>query len=123
MEVKLFVAAKAFVIHDNKVLILRESIKYNDGTQIGKYGEVGGRITPGEFFNDSLLREVREETGLNVQLGKPFHVDEWRPVKNNEQWHIIATFFECFADSDNITLSEDHDKFEWIDPKEYKIII
>jgi len=68
----------------------------------------------------SLLREIKEETGLNVRLGKPFHVDEWRPVKNNEQWHIVATFFECFSDSDNVILSEDHDKYEWIDPKSYK---
>ncbi len=28
--------------------------------------------------------------------------------------------FECFADTDEIKLSEDHDNFLWIDPKEYK---
>ena len=120
MEIKLFAATKAFIVHDGKILILRESNKYQDGTNVGKFVIVGGRINPGERFDESLLREIKEETGLNVRLGKPFHVDEWRPVKNNEQWHIVATFFECFSDSDNVILSEDHDKYEWIDPKSYK---
>ena len=120
MEVKLFVAAKAFVVHKDKVLILRESIKYNDGTQIGKYGEVGGRINPGEFFNDSLLREVKEETGLVVTIGKPFYVGEWRRTVRGENWQIIGVFIECFSEYDNVILSDDHDHYLWIDPKDYK---
>ncbi|MBU0660657.1 hypothetical protein KKG22_00590 [Patescibacteria group bacterium] len=33
--------------------------------------------------------------------------------------HIVGTFFECIADSDKVTLSNDHDKYIWIDPKDY----
>ena len=119
-NVKLFVAAKAFVIHNNKVLILRESNKYSDGTQFGKYGEVGGRIAPGEYFNESLIREIKEETGLNVGIGKPFYVGEWRRNVRGENWQIIGIFLECFSDSSDVKLSEDHDHYLWIDPKEYK---
>jgi|SRR3989344_2254423 len=120
MEIKLFAATKAFIVYNDKVLIIRESSKYSDGTQVGKFSIPGGRINPGERFDEALLREIKEETGLDITIGKPFHVDEWRVMKNNEQWQIIATFFECFVDSDNVILSEDHDKYEWINPKEYK---
>ncbi len=120
MEPKLFVATKAFIVHNGKVLILRESTKYQSGANIGKFDVVGGRVEPGQRFDESLLREIKEETGLNVRIGKPFFVNEWRPVVKGEQWQIVGTFFECIADSDNVKLSADHDEHKWIDPKEYK---
>jgi len=32
----------------------------------------------------------------------------------------VGIFFECFANSDKIVLSEEYDDFLWIDPKDYK---
>ncbi|HLC88771.1 MAG TPA: NUDIX domain-containing protein [Candidatus Nanoarchaeia archaeon] len=120
MEIKLFAATKAFIIHDGKVLLLRESAKYADGANAGKFDVVGGRVKPGQRFDQSLIREIREETGLEVKVGRPFFVNEWRPTVRGEQWQIIGTFFECFADSDKVVLSEDHEEYAWIDPKEYQ---
>jgi hypothetical protein len=45
---KLFVAMKALIVFNNKILILRESNKYSDGSNAGKYDVVGGRIIPGQ---------------------------------------------------------------------------
>ncbi|MBI2499825.1 NUDIX domain-containing protein [Candidatus Woesearchaeota archaeon] len=120
METKLFVATKAFIYFNGKILLLRESDKYKDGSNHGKYDVVGGRIKPGQNFKESLLREIKEETGLNVKIGKPFFVNEWRPIVNNEQWHIVGVYFECVSNSNSIKLSEDHDHFLWINPNEYK---
>jgi len=120
MDVKLFVATKAFIFHKGKVLILRESSKYEDGSNSAKFDAVGGRIEHGQNFKESLLREVKEETGLKVEIGKPFFVNEWRPVVRGEQWQIVGIFFECTSDLEKVILSEDHDKFEWIDPKKYR---
>ncbi len=120
MEPKLFVATKAFIVYNRNVLILRESTQYVDGTNAGRWDVAGGRVKPGERFDHCLLREIREETGLCAKLGRPFSVSEWRPVVKGEQWQIVATFFECFSDSGEVTLSEDHDRFLWIDPRDYK---
>lgn len=117
---KLFVATKAFVNFKGKILILRESDKYEDGSNAAKYDVTGGRIEPGQRFDESLLREIKEETGLDAKIGKPFFVNEWRPQVRGEQWQIVGTFFECFVDSDKVILSKDHDEALWIDPKEYK---
>ncbi len=120
MQPRLFVAMKAFVVHDGKVLVLRESTKYADGTNAAKYDIVGGRVQPGQAFDESLRREIREETGLEVTMGRPFYVGEWRPVIKGEPTQIIATFFECQADTSAVRLSDDHDDYQWIDPKDYK---
>jgi len=117
---KIFVATKAFIKHDGKILLLKESSKYEDGTNEGKFDVVGGRVEAGERFDTSLLREIKEETGLSVRIGKVFFVDEWRPKVRDEEWQIVGIYFECFSDSDSVQLSKDHSEHIWIDPKEYK---
>lgn len=119
-EVKLFTATKSFIVHSGRVLILRESSEYEDGSNAAKYDVPGGRVKPGQRFDESLLREIKEETKLDAQIKKPFFVNEWRPVVRGEQWQIVGTFFICGVDSDEVTLSEDHDDFQWIDPKKYQ---
>ncbi len=119
MEPKLFVATKAFITYQGKILVLQESNKYADGTNASKYDVVGGRIQPGERFDDALRREVLEETGLAITIGKPFFVNEWRPTVKDEPWQIVGIFFECTAEADHVTLSTDHSAYAWIDPKEY----
>ncbi len=120
MEPKLFIAIKALVVYNGKVLIVRESPKNPVGTNPNKYDVVGGRLEPGERFDECLLREIREETGLTASIKAPFVVNEWRPVVHGEPWQIVGVFFECVAESDNVHLSADHDDYKWIDPKDYK---
>ncbi len=120
MNIKLFFATKAFVSHRGKILILKESSRYADGSNIGKFDVAGGRIKPGENWRDVLLREVKEETGLDVEIGRPFAVDEWRPIVRSEKWQVVAVFFECFSKTGKVILSQDHDKYLWIKPADYK---
>ena len=119
MEPRLFIATKALVIHNKKVLLLRESGQYEDGTNAGRYDVPGGRLKPGEKFDETLLREVHEETGLRIKIIRPVAVNEWRPEVKGEKWQIVGVFFECSTDSDKVSLSSDHDSYLWINPKEY----
>ena len=113
------VAMKAFVIYNGKVLLLRESLKY-ESPNTGKWDVPGGRVKPGERFDQGLIREIKEETGLEIKLDKPFSVREWRPAIREVEHQIIGTFIECFADSDEVILSRDHDRYEWINPEDHK---
>lgn len=117
---KQFIATKAFIQHQGKILILKESTKYKDGTNHGRYDVVGGRVEKGERFDESLLREIKEETGLKVIIKDPFFVSEWRPKPNGESWQVVGIFFKCEAKSENVKLSQDHESYEWINPEEYK---
>lgn len=120
MTPKLFIATKAIINHNGKVLIIRESGAYKDGTNSQRYDFPGGRLKPGEHFCEALKREVFEETGLKIKVGQPIMVNEWRPVVKGKQWQIIGIFFECRALSYKISTSSDHDAYEWIKPVEYK---
>ncbi len=119
MKPKLFIATKAFIRNRDRILLVRESSRYADGTNAGRYDVPGGRLIPGQNFEESLLREVREETGLEARVEKPFFVNEWRPVVRGEPWQIVGVFFMCGSDTDTVRLSRDHDAFLWIDPREY----
>lgn len=110
------VACKALIIHDDKILILREAPAYKEGTNIGKFQLPGGRVEAGEPFLSGLKREILEETGLIVSVGQPFFVGEWFPVIRGVQNQIIAIFFVCNAETSYVRLSEEHDQFMWIDP-------
>ncbi|SRR3989304_2257411 len=120
MKAILQTAVKALVFRGKKTLILRESPQYREGTNQGRYDVPGGRIKPGQRYYKSLLREINEETGLSVKIGRPFHVDEWKPKVAGRDLNILGIFFECFADSDKVRLSKDHDNYLWINPIEYK---
>ncbi len=76
----------------------------------------GGRIEPGEKFEEALRREVKEETGLEIEIGEPIYVGEWRPVIRGAPNQIIGVFFICKPTTDKITLSTEHDEFKWVEP-------
>jgi 8-oxo-dGTP diphosphatase len=117
---KLFVATKALIENEEgKILILKESSNYEDGSNSDKWDVVGGRIEKGQNFKESLLREIREEAGIEVEIKEPFFVDEWRPKVKEENWQIIGIYFKCTTKSNNIKLSDDHSEFKWINSKEF----
>ncbi len=50
----------------------------------------GGKIDPDEDPRDALVRELREELGIEVEVGAPIEVTSWRyPEKR-----VLLLFFE-----------------------------
>ena len=81
----------------------------------------GGRLNVGEAFTDGLKREVNEETGLDIKIGKPIYVGEWRPIIKDVPHQIIAIFFICKPSTSKVQLSEEHDDYQWITPNEISV--
>jgi|SRR3989344_5181619 len=120
-SVVLRVAAKAVIINrEGRILLVREASTYKEGTGAGRYHMPGGRLDLGESFEHGLHREIKEETGLEVKPLFPIYVGEWRPVIRGRPHQIIAIFTVCKAKTTRIKLSDEHDGYEWILPKEAK---
>ncbi|MGE5309692.1 MAG: NUDIX domain-containing protein [Sphaerimonospora mesophila] len=112
--INLRVAAKAVIVQDGKVLLLREASTYEEGTNLGKWGVPGGRIEASESFFDGLRREVDEETGLEIEAGMPIHIGEWWPMIHDVKNHIVALFVRCTPLTNDVRLSDEHDAFAWV---------
>jgi len=113
---KLFVGAKGIVHHQGKVLLVRESKVYQDGSKAGKWDFVGGRINSDEKVRDGLIREIKEESGLDVVSGQLVGVFDGFPEIHEETCHVVRIYFICESKSSQVTLSADHDAYDWVDP-------
>jgi 8-oxo-dGTP diphosphatase len=109
------VAMKAIIAApDGSILVLREAADNSGRTHPGKYEVPGGRLEAGETPQEALRREVSEESGLKVTIGKPVAIGEWRPVLKGKTHQIIGMFLQCTTDTKTVRLSDEHDDFQWI---------
>lgn len=113
---QLFVGTKGVVHHEGKVLVLRESSQYLDGSGVGKWDMPGGRINSEEAVRDGLVREIKEESGLDVEPGEILGIFDGYPVIRGEKCHVVRVYFACASKTKEVMLSQDHDAFDWIEP-------
>ncbi len=64
-RLKLKIAVYIILIKDGKILLGR---RFNTGWQDGNYGLPSGHLEPEESMMEALLRETREETGIQLKL-------------------------------------------------------
>lgn len=106
------IAAKAYVFKDDRLLILRKPEKDRLG---GSFPETaidfpGGKLEPGESWQEGLLREVAEEVQLAIAVGSPFNA--WSRMGKQRQ--ILGVDFLAEWVSGEVTLSEEHDSYQWL---------
>lgn len=59
----------AIIERDGKYLMVQEAENHVDNCK-GKWGAPGGHVDPGETIIEGAIREVKEETGCDVELTK-----------------------------------------------------
>lgn len=105
------VATKAIIFNTKleKYLVLKKSDL--EDINPNTFDIPGGRIRFGEKLEEAVTREAKEETGLDVEVGKVFNV--WTFVKQGEEFQLIGIDFFCVTDEEEVKLSEEHSGFEW----------
>lgn len=70
----------------------------------------GGGVEPHESATEGVIREVREETGLDVGAGRLIG------VYSKPQKHEIVLVFECHVKGGTIISTDEADHHEWFAP-------
>lgn len=110
---KICPAVKAVIKNNGKILVLRKRRKKIFPSDIDL---PGGRINFGEHdAKNALLREVKEETGLDVEIMQPLDI---ATIVRIASLQIVATMFLCRAESADVKLSKEHRSYEWLPANE-----
>ena len=104
--------AKIIIFNKNKILILKRSSKAKNNPQIWEIP--GGKVDKNENFQQGAIREVREETALDIKIiGELYHENAFR----RERFIFYAT-----TNQENIILYHEHKDYDWILPENLETI-
>ena len=94
---------------EGKMLLVR-SHKFHD-----KYVVPGGHIEVGEKMADAVVREAKEETGLDVY--DPQFIFHQEFIQDESFWkkmHFIFFDFACKTDSTDVALNDEAQAYVWV---------
>lgn len=105
----------ALVVNSKGEVLLARSKKWN-----GKYTVPGGHIELGERAEDAIKREVKEETGLDVEVVKLLLVQQAiYPKFYHRHEHFLFMDYLCAAKDTIIKLDgRELQEYVWIRPQE-----
>jgi ADP-ribose pyrophosphatase YjhB (NUDIX family) len=107
-----------YVVRDGKVLLVRRGNEPGKG----KWSLPGGRIRFGERSEEAALREMREETGLEVRLKRVVDVVDvfWRSERGELLEHFVIVDFEAEVIGGELRPADDALDARWFSPEELK---
>lgn len=106
------VGVGAIIIENENVLIVRRG----QPPKMGAWSIPGGGVHLGEDLEQACMREVREETGLNVEILSEGRVlnrvtrDEWGRV----QFHYVLIDFVCRPTGGVLQAASDISEARWV---------
>ncbi len=82
----------------------------------GQWSIPGGMLELGEKLRDGIAREVKEETGLDIEAGEVLDVFDsiFPDAKGGFQYHYVLIDFLCRITGGQLAASSDVDSAKWV---------
>ncbi len=119
---RFMVAVGAVIANKGKILLIKRSQKLD--WHPGGWEIMYGRIAQHEDPTDGLIRELKEELGISVAVGRPLTC--WHIYRGHEETaenELVGITFLASTDQIEITLSDEHEEYRWVTPEEAKELI
>jgi mutator protein MutT len=104
----------AVIVDNGKVVLIRRRFE----PLAGQWSLPGGAVELGETLEACVVREMREETGLDVEVGPVIEVfdrithDEGRRI----QYHYVLVDYLCWRAGGELRAGSDVDDAVFVDP-------
>jgi mutator protein MutT len=110
------VSVGAVVIEGQRVLL----VKRGQEPLRGRWSLPGGVVEAGEELHAAVVREVREETGLTVQVGDVVEVLDriTRDPDGRIEFHYVIIDYVCEVAGGSLACASDADDARWVDRAE-----
>lgn len=110
------VGVGAVIVRDGKAIIIKRA---NEPYQ-GQWSIPGGRVELGESLKDAVRREMREETGLEVDVGPLIEVFE--RIQHDEtselRYHFVIIDYLCSCAGGDLCAGDDAADAKWVTSEE-----
>ncbi len=106
----------AVVVHEAELLLVRRG----HAPAMGQWALPGGRVEEGELLAEAVVRELREETGLDAVCGAMLGwveqlIDDDHPWAGTDRRHLVILDFEATVlDNETPIAGDDATEVRWV---------
>lgn len=113
-NIRFHITVKGIVVFKQKVLLMKRIRPSSDG--LGYWELPGGGLEYGETPNEALKRELKEETGLTIDVVKPAYTF----TKIRKDYQTVGIGYLASTDDDHVSISFEHTDYIWCSIDELK---
>jgi 8-oxo-dGTP diphosphatase len=107
-------SVKAVVLDEQRRCLLLRRSAHNHNF-VGCWEWPGGKVNDGEAFADAVVREMREETSLEIEITGLAGATQFEMPAVN----VVQLCMEARVTGGTLELSEEHDDFAWVPFNEF----
>jgi 8-oxo-dGTP diphosphatase len=109
------VGVGAVIVKDGQVLI----VKRGHEPRKGEWSLPGGRVELGESLMDAVRREIREETGLEIEVGPVVEIfDRIHRLDGRVRYHFVIVDYLCTRVGGELCAADDAEDAAWVSSDE-----
>ena len=101
----------AIIKKDNQFLVVQRNRKKHLGL---KWEFPGGKVQESETFEEALLREIKEELNITINIHEKIAEEKYKDDKID----IVLYYYLCSLKNGMMKLNE-HENFAWIEKKDF----